>query len=377
MSSTSTFSASGLLLGEDPRQRVRLSQALLVLAVYAVFAVVQHAEVVAGLIDAAQSWPLTAWNLIGGVGFCAAIRSGLNLRLPWGRSLALPQSAWAMVGITWSYGITGPARGAVLLIMILVVVYTMFELSPAKARAVAAVAMTMLGSMSAYKAVTDPLRYDPRVEITHMLFCAIVLAASAVLASRIAGLRARLEGQRRELSTALERIRALATHDDLTGLANRRAALDRMRSDLAVRGRPEPLMTLALMDLDHFKSVNDGHGHAAGDAVLRRFADAGRSVVRQGDTLARWGGEEFLLVMPATDEAQAMAAMQRLRAAVRQIDFDDLVPGLRISFSAGVAECAGAQDLEAAIARADAAMYQAKQTGRDRVVVDAPAAAPA
>jgi diguanylate cyclase (GGDEF)-like protein len=235
--------------------------------------------------------------------------------------------------------------------------------------------MTMLGSMMVYKAVTDPLRYDPRVEVTHMLFCAIVLAAAAVLASRIAGLRTRLEGQRHELSTALERIRALATHDDLTGLANRRAALDRMRSDLAVRGRREPLMTLALMDLDHFKSVNDTHGHAIGDAVLRRFADAGRSVVRQGDTLARWGGEEFLLVMPATDEVQAMIAMQRLRAAVQQIDFSDLVPRLRISFSAGVAECAGALDLEAAIARADAAMYQAKQAGRDRVVLDSHRAA--
>ncbi len=135
---------SRLLLGDDARQRLRVSQALLVLTVYLVFAIVQHAEVMLGLIDARQSWALTAWNLAGGLGFYLGIRSGLNLRLKSGRSLAIPQTAWAMVGIVWSYAITGPARGAVLLIMILVVVFTIFELTPQKARAVAGTAFAML-----------------------------------------------------------------------------------------------------------------------------------------------------------------------------------------------------------------------------------------
>ena len=79
---------------------------------YVVFAGVQHLEVVIGLIDASQSWALTAWNLTGGIGFYVFIRSGLNLRLKTGRSLPISQSVWAMVGITWSYAITFPARGA-------------------------------------------------------------------------------------------------------------------------------------------------------------------------------------------------------------------------------------------------------------------------
>ena len=141
-----------VLLGNDLRQRTRASQALLVLTVYVVFAAVQHLEVLLGLIDASQSWALTAWNLTGGVCFYAGIRSGLNLRLRTGRSLAIPQSLWAMIGITWSYAITGPARGAVILILILVVVYTMFELTAAKARAVAAVAVLMLGTAMVWKA---------------------------------------------------------------------------------------------------------------------------------------------------------------------------------------------------------------------------------
>jgi len=191
---------SRLLLGSNPRQLLRLSQAVLVLAVYVVFAGVQHLEVLLGLIDASQSWALTAWNLTGGICFYAAIRSGLNLKLKSDRSLSIPQSMWAMVGITWSYAITGPARGAVILIMILVVVFSMFEQTPAKARAVAAAAYAMLGAVMVWKALTDPTRYDPRVEGMHLLFAGIVLAAVSVLAVRIGKLRARLEQQRSSAS---------------------------------------------------------------------------------------------------------------------------------------------------------------------------------
>jgi diguanylate cyclase len=366
---------SRLLLGGDARQRLRVSQALLVLTVYIVFAMVQHAEVVLGLIDEQQSWALTAWNLSGGFGFYLYIRSGLNLRLKSGRSLAIPQSAWALVGIVWSYAITGAARGAVILIMILVVVFTMFELTPRKARAVAGAAFAMLALTMLFKAMTDPVRYDPRVEAMHGLFSGIVLTASYVLAVRIGRLRARLveqrtslERQSAELAEALERIRTLATHDELTGLPNRRAAMEHMQRELAVRARPEPRMTVALIDIDHFKRINDTHGHAGGDTVLRRFSEAAQSVLRGGDILARWGGEEFLLVMPATGLEQALAALSRIRSTVLALTFDEVAPGLKVTFSAGASECHGAHDLEAAVARADAAMYGAKRAGRDRII---------
>lgn len=366
---------SRVLLGGDARQRLRISQALLVLTVYLVFALVQHAEVMLGMIDARHSWALTAWNLVGGFGFYLCIRSGLNLRLKSGRSLAIPQSAWALVGIVWSYAITGPARGAVMLIMIIVVVFTMFELTPPQARSVAASAFAMLAATMAYKAFTDPVRYDPRVEVMHGLFSGIVLTACYVLSVRIGAMRARLVEQRAslqqqsaELAEALERIRTLATHDELTGLPNRRAALEHMQRELAVRTRLEPRMTVALIDIDHFKRINDTHGHAGGDAVLRRFSEEAQSMLRGGDILARWGGEEFLLVMPATGVEQAVAALTRIRSTVLALAFDEVQAGLKVTFSAGVSECHGGHDLEAAVARADAAMYSAKRAGRDRIV---------
>jgi diguanylate cyclase (GGDEF)-like protein len=378
MSSPVTAALSRLLLGDDPRQQLRVSQALLALTVYVVFAMVQHAEVMLGMIDASQSWTLTAWNLSGGIGFYLWIRSGLNLRLKSGRSLAIPQSAWAVVGITWSYAITGPARGVVILIMTLVVLFAMFELTPGKARLVAASAFVLLACTMVWKASVDPVRYDPRVEAMHLLFSGIVLAASYVLAMRIGRLRARLveqrthlEQQRAELAEALERIRTLATRDELTGLPNRRAAIESMQHELAVRGRPDPLMSLAVIDIDHFKRINDSHGHAGGDAVLRRFSECAQAVMRRGDTLARWGGEEFLLVMPATSVSQGVAAIERIRSQMQAASFDEIALGLAVTFSAGVSECTGETDLEAAIARADAAMYEAKRTGRDRVLASA------
>jgi diguanylate cyclase (GGDEF)-like protein len=218
-----------------------------------------------------------------------------------------------------------------------------------------------------WKGWTDPQRYDPRVEAMHLVFAAVVTAAVAVLAERMGQLRARLVQQRTDLAQALQRIQSLATRDELTGLINRRAAMDGLRAELRRRDRSRPTLCIGLIDLDHFKRINDTHGHAAGDRALRGFADAAADVVRAPDLMARWGGEEFLLIMPATDEAEGAACLQRLRQRLAATPFDDVAPGLCLTFSAGVAACAGEDELDKAIDRADRAMYEAKRSGRDRV----------
>ena len=112
--------------------------------------------------------------------------------------------------------------------------------------------------------------------------------------------------------------------------------------------------------------INDRHGHAAGDAVLRRFAEAAGAEVRTGDVVARWGGEEFLVMMPGASVEQALAVLARVRARLAATAWDDIAGGLAVTFSAGVALCESELDLEPAIERADAAMYRAKEAGRDR-----------
>ncbi len=359
------------LLGSDATQRARASHALLVLAMYVGYACVQEFEVAVGLVDAFSSRRETVVALCGQLILFLCIRGELNLRLKSGRSLLVPQTLWALFCTCWSYAITGPARGAVLTILAVTILYGVFSSRPARVALLAGLGFLLLVGTVLWKVWTDP-SYDPRVETVHLALAAVSVAGAATAAARMSGLRRSLELKQIELALALERIQALATCDELTGLFNRRAALERMRSELGVRGRSSPLMALVMIDIDHFKSVNDRLGHSAGDLVLQRFADRARTVVRSGDFVARWGGEEFLMVMPATSAEKALAAMRRLRDVLHAESFNDLAGGLVVNFSAGVTECTGLADLHAAIERADQAMYRAKQGGRDCALIAAP-----
>jgi diguanylate cyclase (GGDEF)-like protein len=125
-------------------------------------------------------------------------------------------------------------------------------------------------------------------------------------------------------------------------------------------------VALAMIDIDHFKRINDGHGHAVGDAVLQKMAEVARAGMRVGDVLARWGGEEFLLLMPHTAPADAALVLQRFRESMAEAGFDGLAPGLTVTFSAGLTQIEPHESHEAAIERADRALYRAKHAGRDR-----------
>lgn len=169
-----------------------------------------------------------------------------------------------------------------------------------------------------------------------------------------------------------ERMRTLAATDVLTGLPNRRAMLDTLVQGLDSSRRADLPLAIALVDVDHFKDVNDQHGHAVGDAVLIHLGELMRSQLRGSDTLARWGGEEFLICAPGTPPAAAREVAERVRAAVAG---SPMPHGRPLSVSLGVAVCRPDDDVDSLLLRADRALYRAKSEGRDRVVVaDEPAA---
>ncbi|UYY59516.1 GGDEF domain-containing protein [Sphingomonas sp. S2-65] len=153
---------------------------------------------------------------------------------------------------------------------------------------------------------------------------------------------------------------AAAHRDVLTGTYNRRGLLARMEDHVGSEG------TLALLDLDYFKQVNDALGHAAGDRVLRDFAARISAETRKQDLLARWGGEEFAIFFPGTVEAQATAVLERVSRAMVSSPLAMLDTG-PVTFSAGTAQL-GAETLEEALSRADRALYAAKQYGRNQIV---------
>lgn len=168
-----------------------------------------------------------------------------------------------------------------------------------------------------------------------------------------------------------ERIRAgleaLARTDALTNLSNRRHFMAEAATALALAHRHRRTLTIAMADIDHFKAVNDEHGHAVGDAVLAEVGAVFQASLRATDLCCRYGGEEFAFVFPETSLEEARLLMERLRVAVGELAFpSNSGPGPRVSLSVGLAD-AGGLDLEAALGAADEALYRAKRAGRNRV----------
>jgi diguanylate cyclase (GGDEF)-like protein len=174
--------------------------------------------------------------------------------------------------------------------------------------------------------------------------------------------RAGVEGQRRDLEARARVLLRFAEQDPLTCLANRRAM-----EQFCTSMHPSEQVCLVLVDVDHFKDVNDRHGHLVGDAVLREVASVLSVSIRSVDRVARWGGEEFLVALPGGTAVLGAEAAGRLRRRIEQHAWSEQAPGLRLTVSAGVS-AGRAGDFAAILARADAALYAAKGAGRNRVV---------
>ena len=206
---------------------------------------------------------------------------------------------------------------------------------------------------SAFSTSADDILLDrsptQTVYITTYVFCMLMITIGVVLMATDR-LRAELEH--------------LATHDSLTGALNRRALIEACGLELARCRRNYQVMALLVMDLDHFKAINDTHGHQAGDRVLVDFARRVGHVLRQPDRFGRFGGEEFVVLLPETSLAEARVVAERIRAEVASGNKE--LPACTVSIGVAVN---GPDDLEvdAIVARADAAMYRAKEAGRNRV----------
>jgi diguanylate cyclase (GGDEF)-like protein len=171
-----------------------------------------------------------------------------------------------------------------------------------------------------------------------------------------------------QMTSLYEDARRLAKTDALTGLLNRRAFIEAVERERARSDRHAYPLSLLLLDVDHFKRINDEHGHAVGDTVLQGVARILESVARRSDFVARWGGEEFVLALPQTGEAGARVAAERVLRALANATHKaaDCNP-LQVTASIGVASCEAPWSIDALVAAADEAMYAAKARGRNRV----------
>jgi diguanylate cyclase (GGDEF)-like protein len=164
-----------------------------------------------------------------------------------------------------------------------------------------------------------------------------------------------------------ERLRDLATHDTLTGIYNRRYLEEVVRKEVDRAQRYARPLSIAMVDADHFKRINDTHGHQVGDEVLRAVSERCQKGLRSNDVLARYGGEEFVMVFPETSLGNARTVAERVRVAVGEVPITVGDRALAVTVSIGLAALGQEQDFSALLERADHALYAAKQSGRNRV----------
>jgi diguanylate cyclase (GGDEF)-like protein len=203
----------------------------------------------------------------------------------------------------------------------------------------------------------------------------VVFLLSAVLLAVTVGATVMVDRAWRHQRRVTRLLEMQAHTDSLTGLANRRRFFEMAEAELVRTRRYDAPLSLLMLDIDHFKNVNDVHGHRAGDRVLRELARVCLEVLRAVDVVGRVGGEEFAILLPETDVVGAVDVAERLREAVARnaIVRDEGVP-LRITVSIGVAPLAGQANLDTLLNQADTALYDAKHRGRDRVCVFSPPA---
>jgi diguanylate cyclase (GGDEF)-like protein len=185
---------------------------------------------------------------------------------------------------------------------------------------------------------------------------------------RMAREKSRMVTQLTNMSRSLD----LATRiDPMTGLANRRAIMEMIEQEFSRSNRHQRVTSIIMADLDHFKKINDTHGFNTGDDVLVEVSRVLKSCLRNEDICARWGGEEFLVLLPETSLEGALAVANKIRESVAMTEFKVNRPGIQITISLGVCEYKPDQNIFEAISRADHALHQAKMGGRNRAVVRA------
>lgn len=357
-----------LLLGGNGKQRLRTIRTLQASAVGAV----QLGILLYGLDHATVPATGGRWLIAilssGMIGFYVAFRLGMNQRAR-EPSLVIPQIGFALACTAGAYAMTGPIHGALLMMVATALLFGAFNMRARKINAVCAWTLVGFGALMLAMPWIDPARYTYPVELFYLLICAITLPVVASVGGHMSEARVKGRALNADLRDALERIDKLATRDELTGLINRRQMKTQLMQEAARRSRTGALTCVCLMDLDLFKSVNDRLGHAVGDDVLRSFGEVFANLVRQSDSVARWGGEEFLWLMPETTLSDAKAAVERVRAALsfKQVSADH--PELTVTFSAGVALVTTEESFERCIERADLALYAAKAGGRNRTEV--------
>ncbi len=315
--------------------------------------------------------------------FFTAIATGFNLRFA-DPSLTLAQISTSIMPGLYVMYYAQQSRGVFLMLCISAAMFGLFKFRLREFFFMTVITVGSYAILILLVYLNRPDEINLQVEILQLFVLFATYIQFSGLGEYIGGLRDKvkeknkeLEARNGDLERALQRIEELAMRDELTGVFNRRYLMETIRTEKHRCERTGGVFSICILDVDHFKRVNDTYGHLAGDQVLQAIASTAQGALRQTDYFGRYGGEEFALVLTGTVVEGAMITAERVRTRIAALEFPEIGADLKVTVSIGIADLRANEETEATFKRADDALYRAKEAGRNRCVIAAPAPFPA
>ena len=352
----------------DPDQALRIRRFLMAAQAYLMWIVLACYAYLRGL----TSIPLAVlcfWHslvVLANIALYAVFRLGYNKRFK-DASLTIPQMMVGLIfGLVVAY-YADAARGAMLLVFIAIFTFGMFRLKVRQFMYLTVFVIVMYAGIIFAMVRFKPGQFDLTVELLSLTVLGAVLVWFSFIGGYINRLRESVIKTNNELSRAMGTIAELAIHDDLTQVYNRRHFFTVLQREKSLCDRGQSAFSLCMIDLDHFKRINDSYGHLMGDVVLKTIAQCIQNNIRDVDYIARYGGEEFAMVLAYPSLQDSLMCAERIRCLCGDLIFTGLPESLRVTISIGVAQYDPDESIDELIRRADAALYRAKAAGRNRV----------
>lgn len=374
-----------LFPANDPAMTLRLKRLLMGLVSYLMFLIPLIYAVNSGWMQIGHLGlvVVTAAVIVINTVYFIAIRSGFSLRFK-DPSLLLPQVAAAVVLALVLIHYSNESRSVFLMLFFSIFFFGLFGLDTKQFLGLTVGTTIGYIALIAFEFRSQPLDTDVfRLEVLRFIALVMMMLWLSFLGGYIARMRSKLASKKNALAEALAKLQVISIHDELTGAFNRRHLMDIIEHEKERTDRFGETFSVCILDLDHFKRFNDEFGHQVGDEILQGFSQRMRTQARGMDmfgrqeedkTFGRYGGEEFLLVLPHTPQLGAMQCVERIRRAVNASAFDTSCGPLVATFSAGIAEYSRGETVAETLNRADAALYKAKHNGRNRSEHAEPAA---
>lgn len=361
-----SFIRFSIIPGDDPKQAIRLRRFFLSVAAYIICTFTAYICYLAGFME---------WETITGylvmvpviiIALYIVFRTGLNLRMA-DPSLTSVQIYIGILVTMYGMYFANEARGVLLLIYVIILIFGIFRLNTRKFIYLSLFTLLTYTIDIVLLHIYRPGSVNLNVEYLQLAVLALVLAAFSVIGGYISAMRHNLSISKSQQAKYIEIIHEMAIRDELTGLHNRRHVMELLEYEKNRSSRGANIFCLAMLDIDHFKSVNDNYGHQAGDKVLREVAILIKNNLRNAEFCGRYGGEEFLIVLTQTDIQGALVCAERVRANIEHAGFPGMGADFKVTVSIGLSEYQACEDIEKIISRADEALYSAKNHGRNRV----------